>query len=389
MLRRLAVVSVAVLPLLFCVLANPAGAKSRTVKVQGMKIKTPSGYKVRYKNGVYTIGNKTRFVKLTFGTTPLSLKPTAKQIAKGMKGKLSKVRAAKNGKSYKARLKRGKKVYQLQMKRSGTKTEVRIYGRKARGARASATDIFGPIITAGDIVALNRILRSRRGARVIPFNLTLPTKRFQAQAQNGASALVPDLPGWTYNGTDTGYLAGGNRTQGAFELGGFTFVYLPGFAGPGALTGPPVSPETTLRQVLPQYFAQSSGGQSNVAFGQAVAVPGSVGILGPGYASSMFQATFTINGVPWQGLFTIGMLDVGTSFSWGMYFSYVATPVNAPGGVFQALMNTWGTWNNDAAVQAGLQRALNTVLTTKIPGAPIDPEVFDRTQEMWTEYIRS
>jgi hypothetical protein len=371
-----------------------AGAQARQVKVANMRMNVPAGYKLTYRNGSYTLANRVRFVKLTYGRTPLAVKPTANQIARGMKGRLSKVRAARNGKSLTARITRGKRVYQLRLRRNGMQTNVQLYGRKAQkrvrrdSTNARATSIFGPIITAGDIRALDRVLRSRRGARVIPFNLTVPTKRFQAQAQNGASALVPNLPGWNYNGTDTGYLAGGNLNQGSFELGGFILVSYPQFAQPGSVSGNFTTLEAAIAQQLPQHWRLSTGGTSQVVVTAAVPVEGTAGTLGPNLVSGMYQVAFTLNGRPWQGLFTVGAGDAVSGISWGMYFSYVAVPVGGPGGIMQALMNTWGTWNNDAAVKAGLQRAMNTIRTTRVPGAPIDPAVFDYTHQLWTDYIR-
>jgi hypothetical protein len=285
-------------------------------------------------------------------------------------------------------------VYQLRLRRNGMQTNVQLFGRKAQkraragSTSARATDIFGPIVTAGDVLALDRVLRSRRGARVIPFNLNVPTKRFQAQAQNGASALVPNLPGWQYNGSDTGYLTGGNINQGSFELGGFLLVTYPQLAQPGTVSGSFTTLEAAIAQQWPQYISLSTNGANQVVVTSAVPIAGTANLLGPNLVSSMYQVAFTINGRPWQGLFTVGAGDAVSGISWGLYYSYIAVPVNGPGGIMQALMNAWGTWNNDAAVSAGLQRALNTVRTTRVPGAPIDPAVFDYTNQLWTDYIR-
>lgn len=388
-------------------LASPAQARvvKRVVKVQGLRVTVPAGYTLRWNKGTYTLANRQRFVKITYGRSAIALKPTANQVAKGLKGSLSGVKAAKNGRTLSATItrytrvrgKRTKVVYKLVLTRRGIRTTIQLYGRKAAARRGvhrrsaatgRATDIFGPIVTALDVAQLNRILQSRRGVpRVIPLNLSVPMKRFQANVQNGASALVPNLPGWNYNGTDTGYLTGGNISQGTFELGGFRLVSYPAFPAQGTpVAQPDGNPATALAQVLPQHWKAGSG--MDATFTNIQEIPGFAGVLGAGYISSRYQAAFTINGTPWVGVFTVGVSDAVQGISWGFYFSYVAVPVNGPGGVAQALMTTWSTWNNDAAVTAGLNRTMNIIRTTKVPGAPIDPAVFEYTNQLWTDYIR-
>ncbi|MEO6867582.1 MAG: hypothetical protein ABI200_06135 [Gaiellales bacterium] len=390
-----------------CMLVSSGAAQARTVKAQGISMKAPAGYTLKWRNGSYTLSNHRRYVKVTYGRTPLALRPSASQIARGMKGRLTRVKTAKNGRTLTATItrtvksggKRTRSVYQLRLTRKGGTTTVQLYGRKAaksstkrtarRTVAARATSIFGPIVTAGDVRALNGILQTRKGRpRVIPFNLRIPTKVFQAQVQDGASARVPDLPGWQYNGTNTGYLTGGNINQGSFELGGFLMVMLPQFAQPGNISGSFTSLEAAIADQLPQHFRQSSGGASQVTVTAVQPVQGTAGWLGPNITSGMFQVAFTLNGRPWQGLFTVGAGDTVPGMSWGLYFSYVAVPVNGPGGIMPALMNTWATWNNDAAVETGLERAMDTIRTTRVPEAAIDPEVFDYTNKLWTDYIR-
>jgi hypothetical protein len=112
------------------------------------------------------------------------------------------------------------------------------------------------------------------------------------------------------------------------------------------------------------------------------AVPGSGGVLGANFESAYYTVTFVTAGRAYEALFLAGSNDLM------FYYSYIAVAAGGPGGIGLALLDTWRTWDPSAAVNVRLNQILATILTTPIPGSPIDPEVFDRANEAWSAYLR-
>ena len=115
-------------------------------------------------------------------------------------------------------------------------------------------------------------------------------KQFQAPVNNGASASVPDLPFWSYGGTDTGYLYGGHPTDGAF--GGFIFVNYPTSFSPYPQfpTKPIQDPQGTLTNVFPAWKKISAN--VDVAFQQVNPISGTDGNLGAGFLEPGLRSAF-------------------------------------------------------------------------------------------------
>lgn len=353
-------------------------AKVLKDKKTGLKVKAPKGYRLKAKkNGIYTVTNGDAYVKFIRAYSPLSVKGTAKAFRKASKIKKSKLR--KKGKKYILKGRLRKKQVTIEFRRKGKYVDIITYGRK-RGKLTSpiekpiaAQDFLSDpaeFLTAAEILAqLQRIAQSRQGGRVLPLPVRIPMRRYVAPDQ-GSSALVPNLPGWVYDGAG-GAVSGGNTNQGAFGLG--LFWPLPSLA--------PVASDTAIFQGWPI----TSNGAVQVL--TVARIPNTTGWLGPNYDSAMYAVRFRLDGRNWQALMVSGSTVIGGFFYW--YQSYVGVPEGGPGGIAQALLNTWASWDNTPAANSRLNQALQTILSTPIPGNPIDPEVFDRSVEAFNEYIRS
>lgn len=350
----------------------PADAKTLKDKKTKLKVKAPAGFRLKSKNGIYTVTNGNAYVKFIRGRSPLSTKGTAQAYMKD--AKIKKAKLKKKGKRYFVTGKLKGKEVTVEFRPKGKLLDVITYGVKrgrlalrSRNVSSRAIQPAAPLrlVTVGQILGqLQRIANSRRGGTVLPLPVTVPLRRF---TQGGATALVPDLPGWQYSGAG-GAISGGNVNQGAFGFG----LFWP-------FGGPLLTPDQAIIQAWPAL----APGLTVTGLAQ---IPGTEGWLGFNYLSAMYAVRFNLAGRSWQGLILSGTTDPGIGFSW--YQSYVAVPDNGPGGIAQALLNSWASWDPSQNANARLNQALRTVLTTVIPGNPIDPEVFDRAQQAWVEYIR-
>jgi hypothetical protein len=377
--------------------AQTAGAKTLKEPTTGLTVKAPKGYKLKLKSGVYTLSTKGRYAQFMSFRTPLSMAATGDTILAGIKAKSVKGEKA-TASSFKASAKVKGRPVALRINVVGGVTKLAIFGGKG-GAKASAASFASSVglpvartaaLTPREIAALTDILRTRAGEPVRDINIGIPTKHFQAPVNNGASAEVPDLPGWQYGGTDTGYLFGGHPTDGAFELGGFIFVNYPNAFT--KIPGFPIAllqdPQSALTNVFPAWKKLSSN--ADIAFTAINPLTGTDGNLGTGFLSQAFEVTLTAGGQTFHGVFNVGVTDnAGSIFTWGFYFSYAISRVDGPSGILAALLNTWGTWNNSAASIARLESALKTIQSTRpVGGGPIDSDVFQNAADAWSEYIR-
>jgi hypothetical protein len=377
-------------------LPAPAGAKTLREPTTGLTLKAPKGYKLKYRNGVFSLTTKGRYAQFMTIHSPLTLSGTGDAMLAGIKATKVKGKKVTNT-QFKASAKVSGRPVVLRLTQAGANTQVVVFGGSGKGRAAAAMaealgqpTVRSAALNAGQIAALDRILRTRTGEPVRRINVGIPFKHYQAPVNNGASADVPDLPGWDYMGTDTGYLAGGHPTDGFFELGGFIFVNYPSapFPYPQFPTAAMPQPDGALQNVWPAWKKLS--GNNDIVFQQIVPIAGTEGSLGPGFVSQMFEALFTVGGHPLRGVFNIGVSDnAGSWLTWGLYFSCAAEAVDGPSGILQALFHTWGSWNNSAASVARVQSALQTIASTRpIGGGPIDPDVFQNAADNWSEYIR-
>ncbi len=378
------------LSILLLTSAHTAFAVPQTEEVTGLTIDAPKKFLVGYDDatGLYTIRkkkSKTR-AELLIGTSPLTLQQTADDFisSSGMKVK----KYLEQGDSILLKGKLGKKSAQIRFKQSGSELEViRYYGKKKKKKkkkkRNSRRSTLYPRLTAAQVRLLDRILATRQGGRIVPLPVTIPTQTLRGT--DGTSALVPNLPGWSFDARD-GIISGGNPTQGIVNLGIPTLVNYTGSFFNYGVKSDFVDLPTAIANVWPQQVARLNGGTIRVLGVQAV--PGTTGWLGSSYAASgMFTVRFTFNGLTWDALFVSGAAPIDFD-SWLWYHSYIAVPVGGSQVIANALVNTWSTWDNSAANATRLQNALNTILTTVVPGNPIDSDVFDAIHQQWVDYIK-
>ena len=240
-------------------------------------------------------------------------------------------------------------------------------------------------VTVGDVLALKQILNTRRGGVTVPLQVAIPVRRFTAP-DGGSTAIVPNLPGWTFTGGG-GELSGFNANQGAFNFGTPVVVSNPNSPTAEGIIGFPVPPGQAIVDIWPQFVAQRAG--LNLPVVSVVAGPGTTGWLGANFSSGMYAVRLQLNGVPWTALFVSGVFDMGSSLGWGWYHTYIAVPDQGPGGIGPALINTWATWDNSAASNQRLNQALASILSTRVPGSgPIAWDVFEKAAHDWSDYIR-
>ena len=222
-----AVVSVALLA--------PA-ASARTVKLRGpggFTAKAPAGFKLKAKRGIYRITG--RGLRLTYARVPAagrSPADTGAELARAAKATATGVRSTATRWSARA----GGQT--LEVRAKGSKLIVLRYAR-ASSRRASASQ------SPGQLALLRRIAGSARGGRTARLPGSIALRPFTAP-DGSATAQVPNLPGWTYNG-GSGVIEGSGpegsfafgvpffgAVPGSFAANSFPVGAVPGHAGRGA-----------------------------------------------------------------------------------------------------------------------------------------------------------
>ncbi|MCB0353417.1 MAG: hypothetical protein KDD64_07835 [Bdellovibrionales bacterium] len=375
---------------LMCGTPTLSSAAPLTEATTGLQVDAPKKFTLSYdQSGLYTIKKKKAKTKANFviGTSPLSTKATADDYIASSDIKVQKYDELSDSILIKGKL--GKKSIQVRFRPVGSEMEVITYfgknGKKKKKRSSKGRTLrtsIQPRVTVREIALLDQIIRSRQGGRVVPLPITIPTR--QLVGIDGTSALVPNLPGWTFDARD-GIISGGNPTQGIVNLGIPTLVILPGFFNYGVVSSFTTA-ANALATVWPQQVA-TLGAQVQVLAIQQI--PGTSNWLGGGayLDSGLFAVRFRFNNRTWDGIFVSGCAPIDFQ-SWLWYHSYIAVPVNGSQAIANALVNTWSTWDNSNANAARLQDALNTIATTVIPGNPIDPDVFDAIHQKWVDYIR-
>ncbi len=397
---RLTLVPVSIL--FFLLAPGSALAMPQVESVTGLQVDAPKNYSIQYDGtGTYTIKKKRTKAKATLilGKSPFGAKQTADDYIASSNYKVKKYN--QTGDSVLLNGKLGKKKLDVRFRETGGLIEVSTFsgkdkvkkkkgktkakknkkkkGKKKKKNRRSSGSLR---LTAGAIAAFDRIIRSRQGGIVVPLPVTIPTRRLVGG--DGTSALVPNLPGWSFDARD-GIISGGNPTQGIVNLGIPTLVLFPGTFFTQGVINRGVDPQTAIAEVWPKQVAFVGGGAVRVLAIQQV--PGTAGWLGQNFSSALFAVRFAFNNRTWQALFVSGSAPFD-GVSWFWYHSYIAVPEGSSPAIGNALMNTWATWDNTNANAARLQDALNTIATTPLPGNPIDPDVFDAIHQQWVDYIR-
>ncbi|MBJ7355007.1 MAG: hypothetical protein JHC98_09295 [Thermoleophilaceae bacterium] len=353
-----------------CLVAPAAPAATLKNKATGMTLKAPSGYKLKFHESVFSLRGPGRYVQFMSFRSPMGVKQTGNIVLAGIKAKRVKHKTV-TSKRFQASARVKRRAVTVRLLTSKGVTQLAIFG----GSRSTA--------------ALERILRTRRGEPVQDINIGIPMKKYTAPVTNGASAMVPDLPGWRFQGNDSGYI-GGQSKDGIIELGSFTFVNYPTnwFPDPQFATAAFQPPAQALANVFPSWKLRSVS--ASVSFQQINPLAGTEGNLGPGYQSQAFEVSLIADGVPMRGIFNVGTTEsLGSSLAWGLYYSYAVEKVGGASGILDALLTTWGTWNNSAASAARIKSALESLQKTRpVGGGAIDDDVFQNAADAWDEYIR-
>lgn len=402
--RRIGVLATVAIAVVAMAAPAAAPAKKRgwqTLRAQGFSVKAPRGYRVKVDGGGYEVfGRGGRMTLLAVSTTgptrtvaeallggALPATPNADQF--GLRLTLE---GGNKGEIYFSRVPSGVAVTLLEPPKKGRKGSK---GGKRRAKRAVAT----ASAQVGDAQRrlFSRMARSARNIRPV----ALPTTTTQEQeapislkpfttADGSAKAMVPDAPGWVAGGSQ-GIVEGGHP-----DLGSYAFGVPAGFFEPGTCFFPPcpgiflpyMSVRPALEQAWPQWLNQAGANVSSV---QVVSeVPGSAGVLGPGFDSGMFKVTFQSNGKPGSAYVIAGTFTFGDG-TWRLYYSYIAAYDGVPGTVGDALLRTWQSW--DPSVNQA-ERQAQTFITQQETTAIIQSaseyrrRVFEKTNYNWDAYIR-
>ena len=204
-----------------------------------------------------------------------------------------------------------------------------------------------------------------------------------------ASANVPNLPGWTVDGGN-GLFAVTHPTQGWGWFGVTIAAVTPAFSfgrpGIDTIITPSADPGVNMTQALPQYLTQTL--QIPFQFTQVQLVPGTEGILGPTIPSALYEARFTWRGIPMQGLFMWGTLNQ-TDQLVNSYFSGVAIADNAPGGLSNALLQTWASANGEAGFRERLSTTLDRLAERPDREFILTPSRFRNDASTWISLLAS
>ena len=209
-------------------------------------------------------------------------------------------------------------------------------------------------------------------------------------ADGSAKAMVPDAPGWVAGGSQ-GIVEGYHPEQGSYAFGVLGGFALPGACFPfkcDAREVPFMEVRPALEQAWPLWLQQTGANVTGVqVLGE---IPGSAGLLGPGFSSGMFQVNFQANGKAGTAYVIAGTFAVGDG-TWRLYYSFIAAYNGVPGTVGDALLRTWQSWDpsvNQAERQA--QTIITQQETTRIIQSTSEYQrrVYEKTNYNWDAYIR-
>jgi hypothetical protein len=386
----LALAALAALP------APPAAAATRLTKTlrdrrTHFSVKVPRGFKLTFRNGVYTIADRRAKLIYARAKTQQTAAQAGDAIARGEQATVSGRRAS--ARAFRATLatpSKGRRV--LEINRRGAYLTISTYADlRTRKASTAGGPLARAAITSQEIALLRRISATANGGQPIALGAGVRLKPFTAR-DGSATAFVPDLPGWSYDGLK-GVVEGGNPTQGSFAFGVVFYAQTPAtfvlLRSPAFVDAPGfVDAGTALTTLIPQWFTKCC--QIPLANVQITGeLPGSQQFLGLGYQSGFFTATFTVGGRPWQGVFLLGTNPTtGVDGDFFIYYSYVAVPVGTSPAIGEALLETWASWNPSADQQRRRNETLATILSTHFSGGPIDQAVFDKAAADWDAYFR-
>ncbi len=367
----------------------------------GFSIKAPPGYRLKLDKGGYEIaggaGRMTLLAVRTAGATRTvaeallgpGLPPTPSADHFGLKLRLQ---GGDKGEIYFSKAPGGVAVVLLEPPKRRGKAKA-----KGKGAAKRPFATASAQVGNGQRRLFARMAGSARnlGTVVLPTSTTqeqdppIPLKPFTT-ADGSAKATVPDAPGWVAGGSQ-GVVEGYHPEQGSYAFGVLGGFALPGACFPfkcDAREVPFMEVRPALEQAWPLWLQQVG---ANVTGVQVLSeIPGSAGLLGPGFSSGMFQVSFQANGKAGVAYVIAGTFAVGDG-TWRLYYSYIAAYSGVPGTVGDALLRTWQSWDpsvNQAERQA--QTIITQQETTRIiqSTGEYQRRVYEKTNYNWDAYIR-
>lgn len=340
----------------------PVDAEAKKLKhgPTGFSATAPSGFRLKASNGIYSIKKGRDSATVMKVSSPLDAKGVARSFISGARMKQSRVSGG--GARVVVTGNIGSKATYVEVLGSGPVFTVKKYVTTLRGKKSKQARALSPL-TLGDIALLRRIGNSARGGIVSPFQIDIPMQRF---TQGGATALVPNIPGWSYSGVG-GAIDGSRPGQGFFSLG----IYFPSQASsfdPG--------------QTIVNDWPRISG---NTILGIQI-IPGTGGILGSPFNSATYMVRMSSAGVSYDAIMTSGVVSNPNGFGIDWYFSVIAVRTGAFPGLGNTLSQTWATWDASANRASRIASTIATIRST--PTVAIDRDVFDRIQSAWVSFIR-
>ncbi len=365
--------------------ANPVSQQARSLKAKGgFFVKAPAGFKARRRGKKYVVSNGKIAMDWTRSKNKQSASTAGAEVVQALSGAISSQRGG--SKRYSASFTVAGKLRGIDVRRKGKYLQVAVF--RDGGLKGSASMLGRTAageLTAADIARLARIAGSARGGTPLRFAGAIPLKPFTA-SDGSATAFVPDRPGWTFGGA-SGAVEGSNPKEGTFAFGILVPFQYPGipFPSPNLPTAPYPAAAQAFAQALPMWFAACC---ATTVTGMQVLGSASPGSLGPGYDSALFSVRFQLAGKTWISLWNLGTHPGYGDGLWYLYYSMAAIPENGDPRIGAALIDTWASWNPGADQTRRINQAVQSVLTTRFGGGPIDQDVFDAAAQKWSAYIR-
>lgn len=342
----------------------------------GFSAHVPSGFHVKQKSGLYRVSG--RGLTLLYARVPAGKASPAgvgAQLARALGHRPHGVRSSRN------RWRATVGARSLDVRRQSRNLAIFTLSAPAHSSARAA-------IAASGLATLRKIADTARGGRLASLPQPIRMRLFTAP-DGGSTALVPDLPGWSFNGGSG--VVEGTGPQGAFVFGFPFYAAVPGSPGSSSFVVAPFpsTAEVGLQTVVPLELHRIGLAFGNVAIRSRF--DGSQSLLGSQWRSDFMSATFRgTNGTPGSGVFLYGagLFDTGEDGVYANYLSFALVRRGTDPRIAGALLRSWASWNPTRNQQQRLHDTINTILTTNVAGGGIDPQVFDEAAAKWDVYFR-
>jgi hypothetical protein len=370
--------------------AGGAGAAHGAVlrdPATGLRLTAPAGYTLSQQGGTYTLRGGGGFATFQIATSPLDARGSGRGLVQAAGGRVLRHKSVRGIWEASARV-GGRNLFVRVRPLPGGRLEVAVMGAGApvRVAAQKGENQGGLGISPRQVAlftALEAILATRRGGQVVGLNVPIPLRRV-VTSENGASADIPALPGWQFDGANGNFQV----FNPAFGSGTFGFSFA---IDSGALGFPPVpsvvqspfipDPAVALATILPRQYV-ATGTPTALAFQDVQLIPGTAGALGPGFTSGYYTARLTVNGRPCVGIFSVGVTNSAVSF-WQMYTSFVIVFDTTPSVIASALMRSWAGYTGEVGARRLTANVLENISNNTNP----DFRRFDRDTQTWQRFV--